>query len=249
MVDNNTQRRSVLKAIGAGTALSAVGGVAAAGGDDDEHGDDGHHDDDHDDGSRSDCAQSECIHPVLGYSGLDPDADLAKSLRADHEVDLVTELREDRFLPEFFFEPTGLAVEPGDVVRFNLATPDHTVTAYHPRLGRQRRVPEDVPPLSSPVLGAEAFWLYRFDEPGVYDLLCAPHEIFGMVTRVVVGDPTPDFGEAGEGARPPELTAALVYDDPHLDPKYIDRHGEVSWQELRDDSKEILVEFPEGGEE
>lgn len=31
--------------------------------------------------------------------------------------------------PPFFSEPTGIFVDPGDTVRFTLATPDHTVTA------------------------------------------------------------------------------------------------------------------------
>ncbi|MFB1062504.1 plastocyanin/azurin family copper-binding protein [Natrinema sp. H-ect4] len=156
-------------------------------------------------------------------------------------------------MPEFYFEPTGRFVETGDVVRFNLATPDHTVTAYHPGLGRQRRVPEGIPPFSSPVLGTDAFWLYRFDEPGVYDVLCAPHEIFGMVMRIVVGEPTAEFGPEGtvetEGGeielRPPALTAALVYDDPMLKPATIAEQGSISWDDLMPESKRLLVEFPE----
>jgi plastocyanin len=193
----------------------------------------------------------------------------------------------DRAVPEFFFEPTGLHVSQGDVVRYNLATPDHTVTAYHPGLGRQRRVPEGVPPFSSPVLAGGTFWLYRYDQAGVYDMLCAPHELFGMVGRVVVGEASADWMESGDDAttdaggtnetgnasstedgtptptptedgtgqdgpqlRPPELTAALVFRDPALDPSNIRNEGSVSWEALRDESKQILLEFPEdGGEE
>jgi len=154
-------------------------------------------------------------------------------------------------LPDFVFEPTGLAVESGDVVRFTLAAPDHTVTAYHPMLGRQRRVPEGVPPFSSPVLGAETFWLYRFDEPGVYDVLCAPHEIFGMVGRIVVDGGEANFGEEAYPAqRGPEFTAATVFDDDALAPANIVEAGTVSWDDLADESKAMQIEFaetPEGG--
>ena len=207
-----------------------------------------------------DCSLPECIHPTIGYSGLSPEGagDLPEDLQPAHEVELVTGPREtandgdetgeggEQPVPEFHFEPTGLAVESGDIVQFTLASPEHTVTAYHPGLGRQRRVPEDVPPFSSPVLAVETFWLYRFDEPGVYDLLCAPHEIFGMVMRIVVEDPTADFGDAAyPDRRGPELTAALVLDDDALAPDRIQQQGEVSWADVADGSKRPLVNFEE----
>ena len=247
-------RRQILKAAGVTSTMPLAAGLAAARDDDRDRERDGR-------GrgrEQRECPQSNCIHPVLGYAGLDGEAQLPAPLRPDHEVDLITRPPEEgaeRPLPEFFFQPTGLAVEPGDVVRFNLETPDHTVTAYHPQLGRQRRVPQGVPPFSSPVLGTGTFWLYRFDRPGVYDVLCAPHEIFGMVARIVVGDPPaePDFGPAGpvemDGEevelRPPALTAELVYGDPLLNPTTIAERGSVSWDDFSPESKRILVEFPE----
>lgn len=298
-------RRNILKVAGAASALPFVTGSAAAASQDDNGDDD---DGDNGDGQgQSGCSRPNCIHPTLGYSGLSPDEDLPSALQPDHEVDLVTEPRADAPLPEFYFEPTGLHVSQGDVVRFNLVTPDHTVTAYHPGLGRQRRVPEGVPPFSSPVLAGETFWLYRFDETGVYDMLCAPHEIFGMVGRVVVGEASAewmddddddtehtsdDAGEtnnddgddnddgvddtggdddddsgmtetrtstepstSGEASgvspelRPPELTAALVFADPALEIGNIQDQGQVSWDDLADESKEILVELPQEGPE
>lgn len=213
-----------------------------------------------------DCFLPECIHPTYGYIGMSPDdvEELPEDLQPAHEVELVTELPEGPDneetaddeaggmtpVPEFYFEPTGLSIEPGDVVQFTLAAPEHTVTAYHPDLGRQRRVPEGVPPLSSPVLADATFWLYRFDEPGVYDLLCAPHEAFGMVMRVVVGEPEEDFGEAEPpDRRGPELTADLVLNDEALAPDNIDSEGEVGWGELADDSKRVLVNFEEPTEQ
>ncbi|MCU4801813.1 plastocyanin/azurin family copper-binding protein [Halobacteria archaeon HArc-gm2] len=48
-------------------------------------------------------------------------------------------------------------------------------------------------------MAGETFWLYRFDETGVYDMLCAPHEIFGMVGRVVVGEASAGWMDDDEG--------------------------------------------------
>ena len=45
--------------------------------------------------------------------------------------------------------------------------PDHTVTASHNGRGFQQRVPETVPPFSSPVVEAGGAWLYEFAEPGL----------------------------------------------------------------------------------
>jgi plastocyanin len=107
---------------------------------------------------------------------------------------------------DFFFEPVGLHVQPGEIVNFVGVTPEHTATAYHPQQGRQQRVPDGVPPFSSPVVAAGGSWMYAFLEEGVYDILCAPHEVFGMVMRVVVGDETdPTRGETDPmELRPPE---------------------------------------------
>ncbi|WP_336025429.1 cupredoxin domain-containing protein [Halobellus salinisoli] len=240
-------RRSVLKTVGGASLLPIVGGAAAAQSQENtatpENGTGQ---------AQSKCPRPNCIHPTLGYVGLAADEAVPASLQSDHEVDLVTrppEEGDDRPVPEFFFEPTGLHISEGDVVRFNLATPDHTVTAYHPGLARQRRVPAGVPPFSSPVLAGGAFWLYRFDTAGVYDMNCAPHEIFGMVGRIVVGDAAPDFGETGPGLRPPELTAALVLADPALEPETIVTETTVEWADLDPESKRLLIELEaEGGE-
>lgn len=102
--------------------------------------------------------------------------------------------------PFFVFEPVGLHVSTGDVVQFTFTTPDHTVTAYHAGNGMPQRVPEGVPPFSSPVVKVGGYWLYQFDEPGVYDVYCGPHHFFGMVMRIVVGD-------VGEGELPDYATS------------------------------------------
>ncbi|MFC7079836.1 cupredoxin domain-containing protein [Halorussus caseinilyticus] len=136
------------------------------------------------------------IDPRYGYPV--PDAGkIPADLRPDHEVALEITPPDPQAgtPPSFFFEPTGLRVEAGDIVQFTFDTPDHTVTAYHPANGFQRRVPENVPPFSSPVVNVGGAWLYRFDREGVYDAYCGPHHVFGMVMRLVVG-------ELGEDAVP-----------------------------------------------
>ncbi len=54
---------------------------------------------------------------------------------------------------DFFFQPTGLHVQPGDVLRFEFVTPDHNVVSYHPAFGMRRRVPLGVDAVSSPLMG------------------------------------------------------------------------------------------------
>jgi plastocyanin len=153
----------------------------------------------------------------------------------------------------FNFEPAGLTVEPGDVVAFDAVSPDHLVASYHERHGRQNRVPGDPGSgtglISSPLIPVGGYWLYQFEEPGVYDLNCTVHELFGMVMRVVVTDDPNDVPEldVDEGSgRPPEDVneISLVFDglDPNLpssaealdtealSPENIVAEGEVSWE-------------------
>jgi plastocyanin len=150
----------------------------------------------------------------------------------------------------FHFDPAGLRVQPGDVVLFNAASPDHAVAAFHEQHGRQNRLPSGVGPLSSPLVPVGGFWLAQFETEGVYDLYCPPHAVFGMVMRVVVWDgngsvPQLDIGPPG---RPPEeenaLPSIVAGLDPNvpssaaaleseaLSPENIVDQGTVGWQEV-----------------
>lgn len=77
-------------------------------------------------------------------------------------------------------------------------------------------------------------WLVGFDEPGVYDLLCSPHEHFGMAIRVVVGDETDTRFETSDPAALPEPRvgpvglARVTLTDPALAPSAIVDQGSVS---------------------
>lgn len=152
------------------------------------------------------------MHPTYGYSVSDS-AEIPGELRPDREVSLEVNPPDPEAgtPPSFFFEPAGLRADAGDIVQFTFATPDHTVTAYHPGTGFQRRVPENVPPFSSPVVSAGGAWLYRVERDGVYDVYCGPHHVFGMVMRIVVGDigedEIPDYEATFEGSEDPPLLA------------------------------------------
>ncbi|WP_198667965.1 plastocyanin [Saliphagus sp. LR7] len=239
-------RRGVLSAVGAGTMLAGFGtGVGAA----DEHGDTL---------PTAEVSGGE-VHPVFGFAALS--GEIEPPLTPDHEVQALIRPREDREIPEFFFEPTGLAVEPGDTVRFSLVTPHHSVTAFHPAMGFAPRVPENVPPFSSPVLPVNAYWLYTFAEEGVYDFHCGPHEMFGHVGRIVAGSatgpgaepvPGPESESTGGGGedesettgpelRSPTGTAASVLNDRSLQPECILRNGTVSWEKIDDENKQLVL--------
>lgn len=146
----------------------------------------------------------------------------------------------------FHFDPAGLHVSPGDVVLFSAETPDHAVAAYHERHGRQNRVPDSVGPITSPQIPAGGSWRYRFETEGVYDFYCPPHQVFGMVMRVVVsdGDSVPSLSVENTGRPPAEetfLPEILGGFDPNvpsshealtaapLDPEAIVEDGPVSW--------------------
>lgn len=186
------------------------------------------------------------IDARFGYTATD--AGQRPPVEPDHTIDLELRFTDQRSeIPEFFFEPTGLHVEPGDTVKFNMATPHHNVNPYHPAIGYNRRVPEEVPPFSSPILTTGDYWLYTFDREGVYDYMCAPHEVFGMVGRIVVGSATgpgaTPVGEAPgtERTRPPEFTAGLVLGDEALAPDAVVEQGSVPWDDVASENKRLLL--------
>jgi plastocyanin len=190
--------------------------------------------------------EQESIDPRFGYVLTGDDS---PPVEPDHTVNLLIRPRENIPIPEFYFEPTGLAVDVGDTVLFNLPTPHHNVNAYHPAFGYTQRVPQEVPPYSSPILGAGEGWLYTFQTEGVHNIMCAPHELFGMVGSVVVGSPTgPGANPVGEApapspqSRPPEFTAGLVLSDPAMTPENIAEQGSVSWDDLAPESKRPLLQ-------
>ena len=140
---------------------------------------------------------------------------------------------------EFYFEPVGLLVQPGDTVRFVGVTPHHNVVAYHPQQAKTQRVPDGVPPFSSPLVPVGNTWEYTFNVGGTYDIWCAPHELWGMAMRVVVGEPggpaeepITDFGPGGVFG-----VASAILSDAALASDNIVSAGSVSWADLNPESK------------
>lgn len=156
-------RRTVLAALGTGGAAAAVGSASASGSASTQE-------DDGEDGGGTQPARA-----------------------AVHDVEML--VRGPPTNPErpadFFFQPTGLHVQPGDVIRVRASTPDHNVVSYHPAFGMRRRVPLGVAPIASPLLG--------FDP------------------ATVPGDMVDPPGEGGEGDEPMEGTATPTPDETPTD--------------------------------
>lgn len=93
---------------------------------------------------------------------------------------------------EYHFEPHIVWLQPGDAVRWELQSGAHTATAYHPDNGnRPLRIPEGAEPWNSEFLVEDGPTTYErtFTVEGVYDYFCIPHEGYGMVGTLVVGEP------------------------------------------------------------
>lgn len=245
-------RRNVLRTVGAGTTLAALGGVATG----DSHTDDGGQNGSGASGgtnSEHDCPP--CIDDLMGYASLTRELDVPSNLQPAHTVELriddadVLFPEETEGHPDFYFDPVGLAVEAGDVVEFPNVSDLHTVTAMHPRfLGLPQRIPDGAAPFSSPPVVSDENWLYRFTEHGVYDLLCLPHFELGMVMRIVVtkeGCGMPE-GPSKSEMLPPPVSAVLDADA--LAPANIVDNGPVAWADLKGQIPTFNPEDLSGGE-
>jgi plastocyanin len=88
-----------------------------------------------------------------------------------------------------WFEPRGLLVRPGQIVRWTNKDSGnaHTSTAYHPQNDdHPLRIPAGAEPWNSDYLLPHQSFSIVLSVPGVYDYFCIPHEMAGMVGRIVV---------------------------------------------------------------
>ena len=118
-----------------------------------------------------------------------------------------------------WFAPLGLAVAPGTRLRFvnRDAGNSHTATAYDPDLfERPRRIPAGAAAWDSGFLLPEESFAVTLDQVGVYDFYCIPHEMAGMVGRIVVGRPG-DAGWQGPAAHAGDLPQAALSTFPPVD--------------------------------
>lgn len=233
--NHGMSRRLLMKVFGAGAVASALSGTAA--------------------GKTPGGASIDEIYGATYFAGENVPTGLV-----DHVVELHAHDEHEDFPldeegveeDEFFFDPVGLHVEPGDVVQFNVHGPvTHTVTSFHPYYeGLPPRVPTEDPYTSPPIAGTENgggdSWLYRFSTKGVHDLACLPHFPLGMVIRIVVFDSKkdsindPTFDDWGPLPSPPPPPLAVfananaVLTDDELTPGNIvnEPDGEVAWADL-----------------
>lgn len=103
-----------------------------------------------------------------------------------YEVKMVTDGQ------EYYFDPIGLHVEPGDTVRWVIDEGAHSTTAYEEGNGGagETRIPEAAESWNSGTLLQQgATFEYTFEEEGTYDYFCIPHKTLGMIGRIVCGSP------------------------------------------------------------
>ena len=111
---------------------------------------------------------------------------------------------------ETYFNPAGVHIAPGDTVRWVQIAGFHSITAYHPNNDHHElRIPTSAKPWDSGVLlgtypASGATFEHVFSVQGVYDYFCRPHEMAGMVGRIVVGEPGDGPGTKPFGYAPNE---------------------------------------------
>jgi len=103
---------------------------------------------------------------------------------------------------DYYFDPIGLAVEPGTTVTWTNESGSHSSTAYAESLDAAdvTRIPADAEPWNSETISEEgATFEHTPEVEGTYDYFCIPHKTLDMIGRLVVGEPG---GPATEGSPP-----------------------------------------------
>ena len=105
---------------------------------------------------------------------------------------VVIQMKSDETGANVWFDPIGIYVEPGTTIRWVMSANVHTTTAYHPRNGNHSlRIPDDAVPWDSGYLvNPGDHFEVSIKREGVYDYFCTPHEMVGMVGRIIVARPT-----------------------------------------------------------
>src|SRR4029078_5584582 len=99
------------------------------------------------------------------------------------------EMRSDALGSRVWFDPVGLYVQPGTIVRWIAHENVHTTTAYHPKNDHHsRRIPDAATPWDSGFLVKPgASFEVTLKVPGVYDYYCMHHEGAALVARLCAG--------------------------------------------------------------
>lgn len=91
-----------------------------------------------------------------------------------------------------WFDPYGVLIRPGQKVRWinRDKANSHTATAYAPENDdHPRRIPDNATAFDSDYLLTNESFSATLEIPGIYDYYCIPHELAGMVGRIVVAEP------------------------------------------------------------
>jgi len=101
----------------------------------------------------------------------------------------VITMRSDALGTTVWFDPIGVHVAPGTMVRWVVGQNVHTTTAYSPHNDHHPlRIPDGAAAWDSGFLVHPGdHFEVTLTVPGVYDYYCMPHEAAGMVGRIVVG--------------------------------------------------------------
>ena len=187
--DSPITRRKVIRYAGA----TILGGIAGCGGPSsggtETDGEDSQE-------TENDESHEEDDHSGESHDEQDNHGGELDSPTANAEVEMATE--DD----EHHFEPHTVWVEKGGTVTWTLTSGSHSATAYHSDNDRPGRVPNGTDAWDSGILSEEgATFEHTFDEEGVYDYFCIPHESVAMIGTVLVGNPDP---ENQPGLAPPQ---------------------------------------------
>jgi plastocyanin len=161
---NLTRRRMMATAAGLGlTGLAGCSSIIGSGSGENDEEEPGHDDEEH------------------AHGGVGEPTDTA-------EVKVNTARGEET--TEYHFDPHVVRVTEGGTVTWTLESGNHTATAYHPEYDQPQLVPEGTPAWDSGTLSEEGeTYEHTFETEGVYHYYCKPHEQFGMLATVIVGEP------------------------------------------------------------
>lgn len=128
-----------------------------------------------------------------------------------------------------WFDPYGVLIRPGQTVRWTNRdkSNSHTATAYGPENDdHPRRIPKGAIAFNSDYLLPDESFEVMLEAVGVYDFFCIPHEMSGMVGRIIVAEPgQTGFGEYPYDGLEPEALDAMPSIADILD------HGPLHYEE------------------
>lgn len=212
----NYERRRLLQ-FGSAAALTALAGCSSSGDSDDQGGGDdgdGADDDTGSDGGDGGTSDGEDGDGKDAGDGSEVDTQPPgrdqlggpEDLQASAAVDAIT-LDGDQVAGQYVNTPAVVWLEPCGTITWTIENGSHSVTAYHPDYGKEMRIPFGATPFDSGTLADGEEFSHTFEETGVYNYYCRPHEGLGMVGLVIVGEPgngpgttAPDAVEASTAA-------------------------------------------------